>query len=96
MEKWTYFYRFSRGNLELDKDVPKMTSKWTFEWSKFSSASGREIAIHQLYGLLITTAIAGLGGLISGLLNPSEYFDDTKDWETDGVFANDRHDDVES
>ena len=51
------------------------------------------MAIHQLYGLLITTAIAGLGGLLSGLLikipfvdkmNPSEYFDDRKDWETGG------------
>ena len=71
----------------------------------YISASGREMAIHQLYGLLITTAIAGLGGLLSGLLikipfvdkmNPNEYFDDRKDWETDGVFANDRHDDVEA
>ena len=62
------------------------------------------MALHQLYGLLITTAIAGVGGLLSGLLikipfvdkmNPSEYFDDRKDWETDGVFANDWHDDVD-
>ena len=71
----------------------------------YFSTSGREMAIHQLYGFLITTAIAGVGGLLSGLLikipfvdkmNPTEYFDDRKDWETDGVFANDRHDDVEA
>ena len=86
------------------KFVSKLLAKLD-EIETFLSTSGQEMAIHQLYGLLITTAIAGLGGLLSGLLikipfvdkmNPSEYFDDRKDWETDGVFANDRHDDVEA
>ena len=79
-----------------------MTSKCTFEW--YSIASGQIKAIHRLYGL-ITTTIAGVGGLMSGILikipfvdkmNPSEYFDDRKDGETDGVFANDGYDDVEA
>ena len=66
-----------------------------FEYFKIlSSSSGKDMALMQFCGFLVTIGVSLVGGLLTGLIiklpcihgmDPEEYFHDSTDWEMNNL-----------